>query len=246
MQNFGLNAERFDLLAQVESEHFWFVARRELLIGLLRQQIPQKVPLLLDLGCGPGLNLMHWHEFSEQVLGVDQHIVESSASQNDVPKIVKGDVIALPFCSESADFTLLLDVLEHVDDRKALAEAFRVLKPNGALLLSVPAHPWLWGARDTGADHLRRYSRRGLRETVEAAGFVVSAVHPYQFLLMPLVILSRFIGKVSSRSRDMEDSPSPMVNGIFKWINRIEVRASLSLMPMPTGSTYTLLARKPG
>ena len=246
MQNFGLNAERFDLLAQVETEHFWFVARRELLIGLLRQHVPQKVPLLLDLGCGPGLNLSYWREFSDQVMGVDQHLVEPSASQSDAPNIVKGDVIALPFGPESADLMLLLDVLEHVDDRKALAEAFRVLKPNGALLLSVPAHPWLWGARDAGADHLRRYSRRGLRETVEAAGFVISAVHPYQFLLMPLVILSRVIGKVSSRSRDMEDRPLPLVNSVLKWINRMEVRASLSLMPMPTGSSYTLLARKPG
>ena len=249
MLTFGLDAERFDVLALVEGNHFWFVARRELIIGLLRQYVPRKVPLLLDMGCGPGLNLCHWSEFADRVLGVDQHTSVSpagqSAAQVDRSDIVNGDVTKLPFNSDSVNVALLLDVLEHADDRKTLSEAFRVLRPGGALLLSVPAHAWLWGSRDIGASHLRRYSRRGLRATVEETGFEIETIRPYQFLLMPLVILSRLLSKVVTKTRDMEDQPSYLVNGALKWINRMEVRASLSFMAMPTGSSYTLVARKP-
>jgi hypothetical protein len=102
----------------------------------------------------------------------------------------------------------------------------------------------MWGARDVGASHLRRYSRKNLRATVEAAGFEIAVVRPYQFLLMPLVIASRFFGKVSTQTRDMEDRPPSILNSVFKWINRIEVRMSLAFFPMPSGSSYVLLARK--
>lgn len=245
MQVFGLDVERFNVLARVEGDHFWFVARRDLVTGVLRQHLPRKVPLLLDMGCGPGLNLGQWGAFADRVLGVDQHTNAAFAADVDGPEIVVGDVTDLPFGPASADVCLLLDVLEHVDDQKALSEAYRVLKPGGILVLSVPAHPWLWGARDIGASHLRRYSRRGLCATVKAAGFQIKTIRPYQFVLMPLVILSRLLGKAISKTRDLEDQPPALVNGILKWINRAEVWVSLSILPMPTGSSYVLVARKP-
>lgn len=249
MHPFGLSADRFDVLAKIEQEHFWFVARRELITGILRQNVPCKLPLLLDLGCGPGLNLSCWGEFADQVLGVDQHMTEASQVKRDnlpdSPEIVESDVTALPFESARADIVLLLDVLEHVDDQKTLSEVFRVLRPGGAVMLSVPAHPWLWGARDVGANHLRRYTQRGLRHTIEAAGFEISVERPYQFLLMPFVVLSRLLGKTSSKTRDIEDRPSPLVNRILKWVNRKEVQMSLSFMAMPSGSSYVVFARKP-
>ena len=249
MQSFGLDAKRFDVLAEIERQHFWFVARRELIIGLLREYVPHKVPLLLDLGCGPGLNLAHWGAFADQVVGLDQHLNEQPFNNpTDTlgsPSIVDGDVTNLPFDTTSTDIILLMDVLEHVEDEKALSEAFRVLRPGGTVLLSVPAHPWLWGARDVGANHLRRYTRRSLIDTVAAAGFEISVVRPYQFVLLPFVILSRLLGKASPKTRDMEDRPSPLVNSLLKWINRKEVWVSLKFTAMPTGSSYTLLAHKP-
>ncbi len=249
MKTLGLAAERFKVLETVEGEHFWFVARRKLIIGLLRQHVQGHAAKLLDMGCGPGLNLPYWREFAKTVIGVDQHISKSAKpsvqNDTDMPIVIEGDVTALPIESNSVEITLLLDVLEHVDDKMALSEAHRVLQPGGLLLLSVPAHPWLWGARDIGANHLRRYTSAGLRKTVQSAGFTIEKVRAYQFLLLPLVILSRVFGKFTVKTRNMEDRPSTFVNRICKWINLTEVRASLSLGPMPTGSSYTLVARKP-
>jgi SAM-dependent methyltransferase len=249
MKTLGLDVDRFEVLEGVEGDHFWFVARRELIVGLLRQHVPSKVSDLLDMGCGPGMNLKYWTEFATHVVGVDQHISKSTKShsgdQTYMPTVIDGDVTGLPIDLEKVDITLLLDVLEHVDDKAALAEAYRVLRPGGLLLLSVPAHPWLWGARDSGASHLRRYTAIDLRKTVQNAGFAIEKIRPYQFLLLPAVILSRVLGKFTDKTRDIEDHPTMLVNRICKWINRTEVRASLSLGPMPTGSSYILVARKP-
>lgn len=243
MQNYGLAPKRFEVLADIEEEHFWFVARRALITGLLRRNVTQKMPVLVDLGCGPGHNLSLWIEFADQVIGIDQHPPKSAQTAE---KIIEGDVTCVPMQDASTDVVLLLDVLEHVDDVATLAETFRILKPGGLAVLSVPAHPWLWGARDVGASHLRRYSRRALSLTVRNSGLQVARISPYQFFLLPAVILSRLIGKFSTKTRDMEDRPSALVNRVLGWVNGFEAKLSLSGITMPTGSSYVLVARKAG
>jgi SAM-dependent methyltransferase len=70
------------------------------------------------------------------------------------------------------DAVLCLDVIEHIeDDRGALAELRAALRPGGTLVLSVPAHAWLFGARDRALGHFRRYSRTLLLDRLTTAGF---------------------------------------------------------------------------
>src|SRR5579859_2648034 len=90
----------------------------------------------------------------------------TSASTTSPPiggEVVEADVTALPFADESFDSVVLGEVLEHVENaRGALAEARRVLRPNGVLVLSVPSGPERMGPSDRWAGHLRRYDRSGL------------------------------------------------------------------------------------
>ncbi|HTV51736.1 MAG TPA: methyltransferase domain-containing protein [Steroidobacteraceae bacterium] len=71
---------------------------------------------------------------------------------------VQGEISALPFGGERFDLVCALDVVEHVEnDRAALSELCRVLKPGGLLLLSVPLHARRWSAFDDFVGHRRRY-----------------------------------------------------------------------------------------
>ena len=245
MTEVGLSPERFAFLSEAEARHFWFAPRRQLVAGILASAIEGRDGLLVDVGCGPGLNLAAWQPYAARVVGIDQHLTQAEGLGPEI-RLERGTAYDLPIADGAAEAVLMLDVLEHVADVRALAEAHRILRAGGLLVASVPAHPWLWGARDIGADHLRRYSRRRLREVIDAAGFELVHVRPYQFLLFPAVVISRLLGKVGSASRDLEDRPPTLLNACLRAVNSLEVAASLRLCPMPTGSSFVIAARKRG
>jgi len=87
---------------------------------------------VLDAGCGEGILV---EEYAERlaITGVDANY--SSA------RVLHGSLTALPFPDGTFDRALCLDVLEHLsfeDQPRALGELFRVLRPGGELLVSVP------------------------------------------------------------------------------------------------------------
>lgn len=87
---------------------------------------------VIDAGCGEGV-LVDEFQSSLDIIGVDQNY--SSAH------VRSGSVTALPFENAAFDRGLCLDVLEHLtfpEQSQALAELFRVIKPGGELLVSVP------------------------------------------------------------------------------------------------------------
>ncbi len=93
------------------------------------------------------------------------------------------EAIALP--DRSVDLVIANHVLEHVDDRAALAELFRILRPGGRAALTVPlVEGWDRTLEGEGLDEAarraqlgdpdhRRFYGRDVRERVRAAGFVL-------------------------------------------------------------------------
>ena len=83
----------------------------------------------------------------------------------------------------------MFDVVEHIQDGSgSLQRARALLRPRGRIYLTVPAYRILWSAEDVYAQHFRRYTARGMRRTLEAAGFEVE-LSTYMFALLPLPIL---------------------------------------------------------
>jgi len=75
------------------------------------------------------------------------------------------------------DSALSVNVFEHIDDDVAVMKAvFVLLAPGGTLNLLVPAHPLLMSPFDLSIGHHRRYTKRGLRQKLEAAGFTVERI----------------------------------------------------------------------
>jgi SAM-dependent methyltransferase len=87
---------------------------------------------VLDAGCGEGVLLDEYHG-RVAIQGVDAFYAS--------PRVLQASLTQLPYPDSSFDRALCLDVLEHltfVDQPVALAELFRVLRPGGELLVSVP------------------------------------------------------------------------------------------------------------
>lgn len=107
-------------------------------IGKIEIAFDLKGKRVLDVGCGNGCYTAEFAERAESVCGVDAQMHHLRAFRQTIPR-VQAVAEDLPFASESFDLVTLIEVLEHTrSDRRVLEECFRVLKPNGSLLVFAP------------------------------------------------------------------------------------------------------------
>jgi len=145
---------------------------------------------LLEIGCGAGALL---HDLSCMGFLVEAAEISSAAldvahyiNQND-PRVTIHHYIHRTWNREF-NYILALEVLEHIDDDLSALEHWRGwLKPEGYLLISVPAHPERWNASDEWAGHIRRYDREGLRCILDKAGFEILHIECYGFPLANII-----------------------------------------------------------
>ena len=237
--------DQMSRLFQLERKHFWFVGRRAFLRSLFKKYISSHEQLVLDLGCGTGHMVEILTRQGYRVLGLDIRLEGLQATRRLIPRswLVQGQATYLPFADKSFEVVLLVDVLEHTEDVAALREVRRVMKPDGLLILTVPAVPFLWSYRDEIAGHLRRYTHRQLREVMEEARLKVEQVSYYQCLLFPLFLTTRLLGRWSKGSIRLEEQPPALFNTLLIWVSILEVELG-RVVNWPWGSTLVSVGRR--
>lgn len=232
---------------ELEERHWWFVGRRRILLDVLEQNLPPKGGLeVLDAGCGGGATMESLRRYGRvRGMEISEEAVEYNRERGR--EVVPGSIEGMPFPDESFDLALALDVIEHVpNDLQALEELFRVLRPGGFLLVTVPALRMLWGAHDVAAGHYRRYTLAGLRRQVERAGFGVVTATYFNTLLFPVVFAVRMFGRLRRKSAasDVGETPRPL-NSLLTEIFSLEKTAVARRGKLPFGVSALCLARKP-
>jgi ubiquinone/menaquinone biosynthesis C-methylase UbiE/uncharacterized protein YbaR (Trm112 family) len=237
--------DRLLRLAQIERQHFWFVGRRTLIQRLLEKHLNRKGQLILDLGCGTGSMLELLTRRDQRVVGLDLRPEGLHKMRRKLPEawLLQAEATNLPLMDGAFDAVLALDILEHVDDQRLLAEIQRVLRPGGLAIIAVPAMSWLWSYRDEAAGHLRRYTQRRLISVLDGAQLRVQELRYYQFVLFPLVMAARLFGRRDPKLRDLEERPPSALNAVMTWINELEARLS-DVLPWPWGSSLFVVCRK--
>lgn len=155
-----MQEENYRLIKSFEKENWWYRAKRDLFAKILGSS-NRKFLNALDVGCGVGSNLTVLKRFSSKVTGIDS--IQNSINhclRAGYTSIYKMKAAKMRFASNSFDLVLCSDVLEHLDDKKAIAEITRVLKKGGLLIFSVPAHNYLWGPTDIISQHVKRYEKK--------------------------------------------------------------------------------------
>ena len=152
----------YEAMAEHDERHWWYRARREVVAALIRRKVtPPKDAQLLEIGCGTGHNLAMLGEFGAvDALEVDE-VARGIAEErlgHEVLSAPLPELVGVP--DGHYDMVAAFDVIEHIpDDEAALEGIARVLKPGGKLVMTVPAHQWMWSAHDVVNHHQRRYSK---------------------------------------------------------------------------------------
>jgi SAM-dependent methyltransferase len=236
--------------ALLEGEHWWFRARRAVLRDLLAHLGWPHQPRILEIGVGPGHNLLEIYPLDAQLEGVepDDALARLAAARGPVP-IFQASIDRLPseIRDGSYDGVAMFDVLEHIeDDARALQIVNRKLKPGGRAVLSVPAYMWLWGQQDAVNQHFRRYTLRELREKLQAADFTIERMTYFNTLLFPPIAAIRLIARYSRRPHRQEGDfayARKASNSILLTLFATE-RVLLRYLDFPFGVSVFAAARK--
>jgi SAM-dependent methyltransferase len=200
---------------RAEDRHWWYRGRRVVIERVIDDlRLPARARIL-DAGCGSGRNMIELARHGA-VTGVE--LSQTSvrlARERAAGEVVEGSVLQMPFAEGTFDLAASLDVIEHLeDDISALRELRRVVKPGGALLVTVPAYQWLWSGHDEVNHHHRRYTRRSLQRAGEQAGWQQVRTTYFNSLLLPaailLRVLDRFSRKTTESSLDLWVPPAPL------------------------------------
>jgi SAM-dependent methyltransferase len=237
----------YEQMAQLDSRHWWFTARRRILDGVIERVVkPPKDARILELGAGTGHNLAMLSRFGTVEASELDPIARQLASDRLGRPVVEA---ALPdlsmFQAGSYDLVALLDVLEHVpDDEGSLRSIKQLLKPGAALLLTVPINPWMWSAHDVAHHHHRRYRKQEIRKLAEDAGYAIDLISPFNSLLFPPIAAVRLAGKLTGKDDSDDAMPSAPVNSILDTVFGLE-RSLIGRVPMPFGVSLVAVLRRP-
>jgi ubiquinone/menaquinone biosynthesis C-methylase UbiE len=97
--------------------------------------------------------------------------MERGQTNNTDYMLTRADAQSMPIADNSVDIVTAMDVIEHIpDDKAALREISRILKPGGYLLATVPAFQSLWSDHDVALHHFRRYTQPSFRDVIQRSG----------------------------------------------------------------------------
>jgi SAM-dependent methyltransferase len=239
-----LEKEAFDIIFSLEQHHWWFIARRCIILRLM-QKFLQNNMTVAELGVGCGSNIQEFSKYYN-IIGIDSS--EDSIKYCGL-KGIKIKKAILPSTGELPhnhfDCILLLDVLEHIEnDQLAIENISKLLKEDGFLFVTVPAYQWLFNNYDKFSCHFRRYTAKQLHHILINSGFRKIIISYYNFFLFPFAVILRLCKKFLNQTDKKElDMPSTFVNKLFQMIFQME-RFILPYISLPFGLSIIAIYKK--
>ena len=234
----------FERMLSLESNHWWFVARRKIIFSAINNlRFPGKIRIL-EAGCGNGCNLSMLSHFGEVIAFEKNEGAFERAKSKKIGQIFKAE---LPYdlpknIKKNFDLIVMLDVLEHIDDdSQSLTTVKNLMKDKGLILITVPAYQWLWSEHDVHHHHIRRYSKSPLKEKLDISGFKVKYISYFNTLLFPFALIERMKQRIFPSKEEIFNMPNKRINFLFEKIFSFESNF-INKMSFPFGLSLIVIA----
>jgi len=243
-----MNEKLIRELHELEIFHWWHRAKRGMVHRLRRRYMPDREGCrVLNLGCGGGLLEAELKRDGLSPVSVDlSPVALRQTLHGQIPGVQADCSGALPFADDSFDAVFALDIVEHLDDdRGCVEDVFRVLRPGGMLLVTVPAFAWLWSQWDVELGHRRRYRRKRLKGLLTTAGFEVRwSSYFFGWLSLPALAIrkTKSLFRRSYRS-DFRVGPRAL-NPVLLALSRFDLWLARTI-GLPIGTSLGAVGLKP-
>lgn len=238
--------EYFDL----ERNNWWFKAR----LQIIRSQVEliaggRKDLQILNVGVATGATSVMLQEFGTvKSIEYDADCLAFVKERLDLD-LEQGSIMELRFGDNTYDLVCAFDVIEHVEnDQLAVDEMLRVCKPNGNVLVTVPAFMFLWSHHDVVNQHFRRYTLKNLNKLFRDHTLLYTTY--INTLLFIPISLVRFLSKLIPFKREGSGSDfgliqNKMLNNLFYTVFISEKGLLRKKISLPFGvSALTSVKKK--
>lgn len=243
-----MNISEYKNIFQNEDSHFFYVANHRIILSQVYKYLrrsKEKNLQILDAGCGTGLLAKKLSQFGS-VIAVDISDEALKFAKKRAVKVAKASITKLPFKKNCFHLITCIDVIYHQnikDDSQALKEFFRILKPNGILIIRVPANQWLKRSADDFVHTRQRYDYTELKLKLLQAGFKIEKLSFINMLLFPPAVISCLWEKISLSKKSPLIKLPPFLNEWIGFLLSLEAHL-INNINSPFGLGLLAVARK--
>lgn len=248
-EHVDFNAKHLDNLYKAENNLFWSIIRKEYILEKFKKYIDKNLSII-EIGAGTGdvSRSLLSNGYNNIAVG-EMHLNGLKyAKTYGIKECYQFDLLETPF-EDKFDVVCMFDVLEHIEnDLLALEQSYKMLKDNGHIIVTVPAHIWLWNRSDRIVGHKRRYIKDELKEKIEKVGFEIVEINYFFIFITPLLYIRKLLdyddgSDIENKETFKHLELNVIINKLLLFISRLESKFN-KFLPNKFGGSLFLIAKK--
>src|SRR3989344_2055397 len=246
-----MEAKEYRLMYSTEECHWYFKGKRKIIFPQMEELLGNSKNLkILDIGCGTGIIMREMQKYGT-VFGIDiEMLALQLCKKRGLLNLSKSSAVNAPFKDASFDIVTIFDILYHKaikNDKDVLAEAFRILKQNGTLVITDTADIGVKSRHDLATHTRERYTAKKMINRLEASGLKVTKITHYNSILLPFIYIMRRVDNAINKGKppasDIKKT-NKMLNSILYFPFIIE-SFIIKFFDIPFGVSIFCIAKKP-